>query len=215
MAHGRRQVGRTDEHAVDAVNRGDGVEVFQALEAFHLDQQAHLLVGLGQVGGDVVPARRARQRGTDATDALGRIVHGAHQLLGLLGRLDHRHQQGLRADVEQLLDHHRVADRRPDHRLAGVGRDGLQLAEQAAQVVGRVLAVEQQPVETGVGGQLGAVRIGQADPQADLLFGAQALLEGVDGHLHRLFLRRSGRRWSPACRSRHGRCRQPWRPPDG
>ena len=35
-------------------------------------------------------------------------------------------------------------------------------------VVRRVLAVDQQPVEAGAGAQLGAVRVGQAQPQADL-----------------------------------------------
>lgn len=61
----------------------------------------------------------------------------------------------------------------------------MQLAEHPAQVIGRVFAVDQQPVKPGIGRQLGAVGIGQAEPQADLrLAAAQALLEAVDGHIH-------------------------------
>ena len=47
---------------------------------------------------------------------------------------------------------------------AGVGRDGLELAQDAAQAVGRVLPVDQQPVEAGTGADLGGVSVGQAHP---------------------------------------------------
>ncbi|MNJ74898.1 hypothetical protein D3C77_719010 [compost metagenome] len=82
----------------------------------------------------------------------------------MLGGLHHGHQQGLGAYVQQLLDQHRVADRWADDRLRRVGRNGLQLGQQAVQVVGRVLAVQQQPVEASIGRQLGAVGIGQTQP---------------------------------------------------
>ena len=52
----------------------------------------------------------------------------------------------------------------------GVIHKNMTIAEQAAQVVGGVFAVDQQPVEAGVGGQFRAIGIGQAEPQADLRF---------------------------------------------
>jgi hypothetical protein len=49
-----------------------------------------------------------------------------------------------------------------------------------------VLAVDQQPVEAGGGEQLRRVRIGEADPEADLrLAPLQRRLESIDGQLHR------------------------------
>ncbi|MDT4869498.1 hypothetical protein FQZ97_1045300 [compost metagenome] len=103
----------------------------------------------------------------------------------MLGGLHHGHQQGLGADIQQLLDQHRVADGRADDRLGRVGRDGLELGEQGAQVVGGVLAIQQQPVEAGVGRQLRAVGIGETQPEADLgVTGLQARLEVVDGQVH-------------------------------
>jgi hypothetical protein len=62
-----------------------------------------------------------------------------------------------------------------------VARNHLQLRQDARDVVGRVLAVDQQPVEACPGADLGAVGAGQAQPQADLraLVG-QGLLERVD-----------------------------------
>ncbi|MCY1528351.1 hypothetical protein D9M68_634520 [compost metagenome] len=197
MAHGGGEVGGADEHAVDAFHGGDRIQVGQAVEVLDLHQQAHLLVGVIQVAGDAVPARGAGQGAADATDAVGRVAHGAHQFGSLLGGFHHGHQQGLRADIQQLLDQHRVADGRTDDRLGRVGRDGLELGQQAAQVVGCVLAVQQQPVEAGVGRQLGAVGIGQAEPEADLrLAGMQAGLEVVDGELHGALL--GWRRWKTA-----------------
>ena len=67
----------------------------------------------------------------------------------------------------------------------GVGGGGLQLRQHVGQAVGRVLAVEQQPVEAGAGADLGGVGVGQAEPQTDLRPAlGHGLLESVDGGLH-------------------------------
>jgi hypothetical protein len=61
----------------------------------------------------------------------------------------------------------------------------LRLGQQPGNVIGRVFAVQQQPIEPGASTNLGAVGIGQAYPQTDLgLFLNQGLLEGVVGRLH-------------------------------
>ncbi|MCY1424366.1 hypothetical protein D9M71_401060 [compost metagenome] len=144
-----------------------------------------MLVSLVEVAGDAVPARGAGQGAADAADAEGRIANGAYQFGGLLGRFHHGHQQGLGTDVQQLLDQHRVANGWADDRLGRVRRDGLKLGQQGAQIVGRMLAVEQQPVEARIGRQLCAVGIGKTEPEANLrLAGVEAGLERVDGQVH-------------------------------
>src|SRR5687767_10018396 len=49
-----------------------------------------------------------------------------------------------------------------------IGRRGLQLRQQVLQIVGRVLAIEQDPVEAGSGDDLDRVVRRKARPQADL-----------------------------------------------
>ena len=105
---------------------------------------------------------------------------------GLFGTVHHRDQQGLRADVEVLLDQGHVGLHRAHDGVGlGVRRDGAQLVERGARVVGRVFAVDQQPVEAAAGQGLGHVGRGEADPAADLgLAGLEGVAEGVLGDLH-------------------------------
>jgi hypothetical protein len=69
-----------------------------------------------------VAPRRIARRGDDAS--------------GLLGGLDHGHEEGLNADVEilppVLLDELVSAVHRPHHRLHRIGSDGLQLGKHAS-----------------------------------------------------------------------------------
>ncbi len=167
VTQGGAQVRRPDEDAVDAVHGGDLVQVVQGLGALDLYQQTHFAVRLVQIAGHAVPARCPGQGAAHAAHAVRRVAHGAHQLAGLIGAVHHGHQQGLGADVQVLLDQGGVAHRRAQHRLGRVGRHRLELRQQGAQVVGGVFTVHQQPVEAGVGGQLGAVGVAQPQPQAD------------------------------------------------
>ena len=151
-----------------------------AVGGLGLHQQAYLVVGGAEIVAPRAPARRACDRGADAADAFGRIARGGDQRARLLGRVDHRHQQVLHADVEQLLDERRLAGHRAHHRLRRVGGHRLQLRQRAAHVVGRVFAVDQQPLEARGGAHLGRVGLGQRKPQADLRpLGRQRLLEEV------------------------------------
>ena len=189
VAHRCRQVRRADEHAVHAGRGGNGVQVVHGFYRLGLHQQADLLVGLVHVLRVRLPARRAGQRAAHAAHAFGRIARGAHQLPGLLGGVHHGYQQGLGADVQVLLDEGRVAHRHARH---GVGRlragrqgaggagDGLQLVQDGAQVVGRMFAINQQPVVAGARKHFCAVGVGQPEPQADLCLAlGQGLFEGV------------------------------------
>ncbi|MNH17515.1 hypothetical protein D3C79_771920 [compost metagenome] len=143
MAHGRAEVSRTDEHAIDAFDGDDLIQPGQALKVLDLYQQAHLFIGLVEVAGYAVPARSAGQGAAHTTYAAGRVVDGADQLAGLFSTLDHGHQQSLGADVEELLDQCCIADHRPNDGLRGIGRHRLQLAKQAAQVIGCVFTIDQ------------------------------------------------------------------------
>ena len=149
------------------------------------------MLGLFQVVLDTVPARGAGDGAAHTANAMWRIAGGGYRQRGFFGSLHHGQQQGLRTDIQNLLDAHRVVPYRPYYRVAGVGGDGLQLAQHVIQFIGRVFAVDQQPVETGAGQQLGAVGAGQAQPQADLYFAVfQRRLEAVGWVLHGVFLKK-------------------------
>ena len=115
-----------------------------------------------------------------------RVAHGLHQLRGLLRGIDHGHQDVLRAQIQVLLDQRGVAHGHAAHRVAGgVSGQGLQLRLDAAQVIGRVLAVNDQPVKPCQRANFGAVGLGQAHPQADLrAFFFQRLFEQIHGGFH-------------------------------
>ena len=163
-AHVGAQIRRADKHAVDAFHVQDLRQVFQRLAGFDLHQHAHGVVSLMQVIRDAVPARGARQGAADAADARRWVAGGAYRQPRLVSVLHHRHQQGLRAHVQQLLDLHRIVPRRAHYRLAGIRGDGLELGQDGLHAVRRVLAVDQQPVKTGPGQQLCAVAAGQPQP---------------------------------------------------
>jgi hypothetical protein len=115
----------------------------------------------------------------------GRVAHGARHQGGLFGRVDHGQQQGLRANVEVLLDEGHIALHGPHDGVHGVGGDGAKLLQHGAHVVGGVLTVEQQPVEAASGQGLGRVGVGQADPAADLCISRlERGFEGVVGNVH-------------------------------
>jgi hypothetical protein len=60
----------------------------------------------------------------------------------------------------------------------GVSGDSLQLGLNALQVVGRVLAIDDQPVKPRQGADFGGVGAGQAHPEANLgLFVLKGLFE--------------------------------------
>jgi hypothetical protein len=54
--------------------------------------------------------------------------------------------------------------------------DGLKLAQQTFQIAGRMLSIQQQPVESRRGRHLGRVGIGQAQPRLAV---KKAALEGA------------------------------------
>jgi len=187
VAHAGRQVGGSDKDTIHAVHGQDLVKRRDAVRGFDLHQHAHLVVGAFKVVGNAIPARRARQRTAHAADALRRIAHGSNRGGRFLCRLDHGHQHGLRAGVQDLLDLDGVIPGRTHHGGNRIRRHGLQLGEGGVERIGRVLAVDQQPVEPGARKDFRGVGAGQAGPQADLGFAvAQGLLERIGQEVHGL-----------------------------
>ena len=155
---------------------------------FRLHQHTDLLIGVFRVVGDAPPARGP---GTGhAADALGRVTRGLHNGARLLGSVHHRRQDGLHTQVQVLLDEGGsdmpVPDRHPgDGVRRRIGRNGLQLRQNRIQIVGCMLAIDQEPVKTGTGADLGRIRIGQPQPEPDLqLLLGQRALERIDRMLH-------------------------------
>ena len=84
MAERGRQIGRPDEHAVDAVDLGDRFDLVERGAGFHLHQNADLVIRLGQIAGHAAVAAGARGN-RDAADAMRRIARRRDRALGLLG----------------------------------------------------------------------------------------------------------------------------------
>lgn len=168
MAESDGQVGGADEHRVHALDGSDRFDVFHARARFHLDDQAQFFMGGGEVVRHTVPTSGAGQAAAHTTNTMGRITHGTHQGLSLLGGFDHGNHQGLGTDIQQLLDQVGVASHRPHHRRGGIGRHGLELAEYAGYGVGCVFAIDQHPVVTGAGDDLGGIAGGETGPDTVL-----------------------------------------------
>jgi len=95
-------------------------------------------------------------------------------------------QHRLGSDIEHALDQHRVVPGRPDNRGGGAALQRLQLCEQDRHFIGGMLGVEQNPVEPGIGDDLGADVTGKAAPQTDLQAALlERLLENVAIEFHR------------------------------
>ena len=101
-----------------------------------------------QVALDAVPAGRAGQRAANAANADGWILRGGGDVPGLFSRRDHRHENGLRAEVEYLLDDDGIARGHPDHGRRRVPGYCMKLGDNRFQPVGRVFHVDEHPVQS-------------------------------------------------------------------
>jgi hypothetical protein len=180
MAQRRCQVGRSDEHAVHALHRRDLVHGIDTRTAFYLQQHADVVVDGVQVvrhRAVTVAALRARH----AAHALRRIASGRHRATRVFLGFDERNQQVVEADVQQPLDLHRIVPGRPAHGGAGAALQGLQLLQEHRHLVGRMLAVQEQPVEIGQPHELGRDVAGHAHPESDEPFARQDALPETVG----------------------------------
>src|SRR5215213_9411895 len=96
------EVGRPDEDAVDALDRGNLLEITQALAGFDLHHDADLVRRLLEIVLHSAEARRPRRAG-DAAQARRRIARVGDGVARLVGARDLRDEQRLHADVEVSL----------------------------------------------------------------------------------------------------------------
>ena len=188
-----------------------------AVAGLDLHQHADFGVGLAEITGHATVAAGAR-RYRYAANALRRIARRGDRALGLLDVLHIGEQQRLRADVEAALGQHRVVPGRTYDRRRRTALHRLELADQIGDFVGRMLGVEQDPVEAAVGNDLGGDVAAQAGPQPDLQFsGGECVLEGVAWHVRHItnVLKRIEWRCRRAARNRHAWCRLWRRTPRG
>src|SRR5690606_40069760 len=76
--HGRGEVGRTDEDAVNAVDGRDVSRGLHSLDVLDLDEQRDVLRGVREITVDPVPPGGAGERGADAAHATGGKIGRAH-----------------------------------------------------------------------------------------------------------------------------------------
>ncbi len=159
MTEARGEIRGSDEQTIDARRRGYLFDFVEGARRFDLHDGRDLRVGRLHV-----VASHAVGRGPhDASDAaqtierLGaRILREAHRVGSFFGGLDIGEHQRACASVHHALDEPALARRYAHHRFARQMRGGnrTQLRGHVATVVGRVLHVDQQPVEAGVSERL-------------------------------------------------------------
>ena len=181
MTEVRSQIAGADEDAVNAIDSCDGLNLLHGGARFNLHQHACIEMRVLVVAGDaavVVGARGDR----DSADAERRIARGGHGMQRFFDVLHKGNEQRACSYVKCALDGDHVV---PRHAKDGLGRapaHGLQLLEQQGNVVGRVLAINHDPVKTRAGNNLRGDSTGQAAPQAHLaLTLGDRLLECVAG----------------------------------
>jgi hypothetical protein len=159
MAIGGSQIGRPNKNAVHACGTCDCVYRSDALGTFNLHRDGDVAIDLLKVVGyRAVAVAALGYRHT--SNSLGRIARGGYRRGGIVGTVYHGNQEVVKASVEQTLDFHRViAGRAHDGRTAAV-LERHELWNKANDVVGRVFAVQQDPVKASHAEHFGADGVG-------------------------------------------------------
>ena len=110
----------------------------------------------------------SRQCGANAANAMWRVAHGFDELHCLRAALNHRHKNRLYANIKNLHQHPCFANRYTCNNVRRRRRKRLEPRCQKRNVIGRVLAVQQQPIEARTVCNLGRASISQRQPEADL-----------------------------------------------
>ncbi len=180
----RRQVTGADEHAVHPFDPRDRLEVAQSDARLDLDEHTDLLLAAGVVIPHPPESRRACGR-RETPDAARRIPRGGDGLprLGLV--LYVGHEESLHAGVEEPLDAHRIVPRRADDGMRRAAGGGLQLAQHHRELIWRMLAIEEQPVEAGPCQHLDGDVARETGPEPDLeLPGLDRAFEVIEWQIH-------------------------------
>ncbi len=94
-------------------------------------------------------------------------------------------RRGGESDIEILLDQCNISYRWTGNRVDWGTGNGLQLPKQCGNIIGRVLTIEQKPINPGTRADFRTVGIGKCLPQTDLQTPFRnGLLEGIDRKFH-------------------------------
>ena len=212
VAEGRGEVGRTDEQSVDAVHRGDGRRRLDAGAAFDLHHHRDVVVDDLEVVGHRcrsdccagTPRRRARRPADSASRPRRAALRPRFRRTGTRKLWNP-------ASSSRLITTVSFHGGRTTGALDAV-LERHQLRHQREHVVGRVLGVEQDPVEAGHAEHFGGDRASQRRPAADQAFAGDQVAGGSDSGnaVWRVWVSRgvSSIRWGASAhvqRTRHGR----------
>ena len=153
-----------DHRRVDSRHGENLVDPIDRVDRFDLDRADDLLVGVRRVIRAAVKEAAIR---AEAAHAHRRVAAGADRLLRLGLVVHPGDHDAVRAAIEDPLDLDRVVPVHAGHRDSVGGRDRLEHLHHREQVDRAVLAVDDQPVPTGVRHRLGGQRARGAEPGAE------------------------------------------------
>ncbi|MNV32472.1 hypothetical protein D3C71_1238100 [compost metagenome] len=166
-----RQVRGADKEAVRSRHRGNRLDIAYRGRRFDLQNCARLRICGPDIAGilSVSPGAHQARHATRAAIAIARKVHRSDCVARVFGGIDVGKNNRLRTTVHGPLDQRGIvggnAHRGDRHGAMRASRiDGPQLSDQAAHIIGRVLHVHHQPVETTVRNGFGDSRATQRQP---------------------------------------------------
>ena len=159
-----RQIVWSDQDSIHAVDPHDLADLRDGITMLRLDDDGGLVVGSLHVLSHV-QAVAVCPRDAEPALAGGGVLRGLDDALCVLDGVDLRRDDAGGADVERPLHVQIVAGRQPDH--AGRGAGALHQRLHLRRIERRVLRVDEQPVESHLGEQLGYRRGIQCDERRD------------------------------------------------
>src|SRR2546423_89845 len=182
VPNGAREIVRTDEQHVDALDGRDALDVLDRLGRFDLADDEKLigrrLFVLWSVDAIVRCPRRPERR---AAAARRRIAASGDHGARVFGRLDVRHHHAFDAGIEHALEIVRIV-RRHAHNRGAAGRRGhrLQRGQERGRPAEAMLLVQEQKVEAAEREELDHRRCAEHRPAAErALAGGEPRLQRV------------------------------------
>src|SRR6056297_1055016 len=126
--------------------------------------KADLRIGRGCIIRNSRKMRGAGKGGARSANALWRVARGTDKIARLLRAFHHWDQKGLRPDVQSLFDRPSLAHGQAHDRQAVLAGQDLQLVHHAAQIVGRMFTINDQPIKTSGGQYFRGIGIGKPGP---------------------------------------------------
>src|SRR6185437_13097042 len=173
------EIRRPDEHGINTLHRADRIDVLDRLGTLDLHADHDIVVA------DLMvvlhcPVTVAAHRHRHTAHAGRRVARRSHSPARLLGAFHTGDKEVVETGVEQALDDHSVVPLRTHEGRTAAVLERHQLQYEGADVVRRMLTVEEQPVEVCEAKDFGGDGIRKRYPAPEeLLPGSEFTLEGV------------------------------------